>query len=337
MISSPSTRRCDRCSDCHVATNRCSIRCAAGVTISVVAIAGAASFPREHCHDDRHLTVAVAHASRGVGVVVAVAVGVAVAGALDGERGSADGTGDRAALQRRRDRRGVQRVTTCSGRGCVAHRRALEAHVPGARGDDDVRDGVAHGARHANAELLARLADPHDRRSVRHAAAEAHALAGAAGVEGRLFCEAAVAQRADLTARARIRDEAPGRGREPYAPDVVVVPVRCELAADARDHVPGFVPELGRIEDQVAARVRDRRALTHEVVRVRVEDEVVGGGRINVRDVHPLSGQPELVLVAPAGDDALIRTDLVWGHERRELVVVVAARLDQTEGALRPG
>ena len=39
------------------------------VTISIVAIAGAASFPREHCHDDRHLTVAVA-----------------VAGALDGER-----------------------------------------------------------------------------------------------------------------------------------------------------------------------------------------------------------------------------------------------------------
>ena len=41
-------------------------------------------FPREHCHDNRHLTVAVAHASRGIGVVVAVAVGVAVAGALDG-------------------------------------------------------------------------------------------------------------------------------------------------------------------------------------------------------------------------------------------------------------
>src|SRR5262249_43711851 len=146
-----------------------------------------------------------------------------------------------------------------------------------------------------------------------------------------LLREPAVAERAELTPRARIGDVAVAVGGERghVRLDVVLVPVR---RVGARRLLDG--PAIRRLERGgepllVAALVEDGLALAEEAGGVRVEGEALGDrGLRRVLGGHadPLALEARLVLVGPADLDALVAAVVVHVGERGELVVARALR-----------
>ena len=78
---------------------------------------------------------------------------------------------------------------------------------------------------------------------------------------------------------------------------------------------PLSVGEHRRLEDRIAVRVEDGRALAEEAIGVGEEAERAGDRSVrgvDLRDVLPLAGQARLVLVDPAHLDSLVAAVREW-------------------------